>query len=197
MHRIFLQTHASAGALVAVSAFAYAAVEWRVSPRERTAGDSSADRGTKRILMAGMFGGFALGWLAAAWLTGLALLGSGWIWVALGFVVFWFGVGLRLRAIAVLGRFFRRDVVIQEGHRVVRDGPYRLLRHPAYTGNLLIVLGYGLTLSNWASLAVVVVLPLLGLMPRIRVEEAALEESLGDGYRDYESETRRLIPGVW
>lgn len=197
MHEIFFQTHAAAGALVGFSYAAYVALEWLVNQRERSGGGASADRGTKRILMAGMFSGFLVGWLAAAWLPGLALPGSGWIYVALGLAVFWSGVGLRLRAIAVLGRFFRRDVVIQQGHRVVRQGPYRILRHPAYTGNLLIVLGFGIILANWASLAAVIVLPLLGLLPRIRVEEAALERNLGDSYRDYERQTRRLIPGIW
>jgi protein-S-isoprenylcysteine O-methyltransferase Ste14 len=61
----------------------------------------------------------------------------------------------------------------------------------------LLALGFGLTLANWASLAALTVLPLLGLLPRIGVEEAALERSLGDSYRSYEAETRRLIPGVW
>lgn len=100
-------------------------------------------------------------------------------------------------AIAVLGRFFRRDVVVQEGQRVVTAGPYRLIRHPAYTGNLVVAAGLGLALVNGLSLALLVVVPFLGHLPRIRVEEAELERGLGAAYVRYEAVTRRLVPGVW
>jgi protein-S-isoprenylcysteine O-methyltransferase Ste14 len=200
---VFLETNAAAAALVGVSAVTYAGLEWRLAarrrrgPQRRALAGGNADRGTKHIVMAGMFTGFALGWPAAALLPSLAFPGNGWIYVAIGLAVFWAGVALRLRSIAVLGRFFRLDVVIQEGHRLVRSGPYRRLRHPAYTGSLMIAAGYGITLANWASLAALIVLPLAGLVARIRVEEAALERSLGDSYRSYMRETRRLIPGLW
>jgi protein-S-isoprenylcysteine O-methyltransferase Ste14 len=109
----------------------------------------------------------------------------------------WLGIGLRIWAIVVLGRFFRRVVVIQEGHRVVSDGPYRLVRHPAYAGNLLAAAGLGVALDNWLSVAILVIVPFLGHLPRIRVEEAELERGLGEAYRSYEARTRRLVPGVW
>jgi len=107
------------------------------------------------------------------------------------------GFALRIVSIAVLGRFFRRDVTVEEGQSVVRRGPYRYLRHPAYAGNLLVALGFGIALANWLSIAALAVIPLLCHLPRIRVEETALEEALGKPYRDYEEETARLVPGLW
>ena len=68
-------------------------------------------------------------------------------------------------------------------------GPYRVIRHPAYTGNLVVATGLGLALCNWLSLAVLVVVPLLGHLPRIRVEEAELERGLGKEYVVYEAST--------
>jgi protein-S-isoprenylcysteine O-methyltransferase Ste14 len=80
---------------------------------------------------------------------------------------------------------------------VIRSGPYRLLRHPSYTGILLALLGIGLALGTWLGLLAVIVLPLIGVLIRIRVEESVLIDALGQEYVSYAAETRRLIPGVW
>jgi len=129
--------------------------------------------------------------------TSLEVPGSGWAWVLAGVAVIWLGIGLRVWAIEVLGRFFRRDVVIQEGHEVVTAGPFRVVRHPAYAGNLIACLGLGIALGNTLALVILVVVPLLGHIPRIRVEEAALLRALGEPYRRYAATTARIIPGVW
>jgi protein-S-isoprenylcysteine O-methyltransferase Ste14 len=63
------------------------------------------------------------------------------------------GLALRLWAVLSLGRFFKVTVSIQEGHRVIRSGPYRLVRHPSYSGLLIALLGLGLALETWLGLA--------------------------------------------
>jgi phospholipid methyltransferase len=63
---------------------------------------------------------------------------------------------------------------------VVEDGPYRWVRHPSYTGLILTFVGFGLALGNWAALAVVAVVPTAGLVYRMRVEERALLDGLGE-----------------
>ena len=162
----------------------------------RTQG-SRADRGTKRLLVGSMIVALALAVLAARRAPAASLPGSGWIWVAAGLSLMWAGAALRVWSIATLGRFFRRDVLVQPGHRVVTTGPYRLIRHPAYSGNLLAAAGLGLALVNWLSLVALLLVPLLGHLPRIHVEEAELEQGLGADYIRYEAGTRRLVPGVW
>jgi protein-S-isoprenylcysteine O-methyltransferase Ste14 len=52
-------------------------------------------------------------------------------------------------------------------------------------------------LGNWLSLAICAVIPLVGLLPRIAVEETELARVLGDQYRSYQKATRRLVPGLW
>jgi len=79
----------------------------------------------------------------------------------------------------------------------VRTGVYRFVRHPAYTGLLVAFLGLGVSLGHWLSLIAVMVPPAAALAYRIRVEEAALLESLGSEYAEYCGVTRRLIPGVY
>jgi protein-S-isoprenylcysteine O-methyltransferase Ste14 len=96
-----------------------------------------------------------------------------------------------------LGRHFRREVTIEPGQRLVRRGPYRLLRHPAYTGILLFCAGLGLAFGSWVSAAVALLVVFAGMLPRIRVEERALAQAFGADYEDYASSTARVLPYVW
>jgi protein-S-isoprenylcysteine O-methyltransferase Ste14 len=107
------------------------------------------------------------------------------------------GLATRVWAVAALGRSFRTTVEVEPGQRVVSTGPYRWVRHPAYTGLLLIVAGYGLALGNWLSFAACLVLPLPAILRRIRIEEAELNRVLGDTYRSYQATTARLLPWLW
>jgi len=80
---------------------------------------------------------------------------------------------------------------------VITDGPYRLIRHPGYAGAILVRAGFGLALGNWMSVALAVLAPLIGVIYRIRVEETALFDALGDDYRSYAAGRKRVIPFVW
>lgn len=118
-------------------------------------------------------------------------------WLAVALVIAWCGIGLRLWSIATLGRYFQPVVHIQQGHRVVHAGPYRVLRHPSYTGLLLAVLGLSLLFANLASIVVYNICFIAAFVYRIKVEERVLCEGLGDEYAEYMRHTYRLIPGVW
>jgi protein-S-isoprenylcysteine O-methyltransferase Ste14 len=120
-----------------------------------------------------------------------------WLLFGLGVALIVTGSAVRLWAITTLGRWFTYDVRVTEGQPVVETGPYRWVRHPSYTGVLLVVFGLGLALGNWLSLLFVLVLPTLGLVRRIRVEEAALLGTIGEPYERYAAERSRLFPGVW
>jgi len=107
------------------------------------------------------------------------------------------GILIRWAAIYTLGQYFTRTVTILEGHRIVRGGLYKHLRHPSYTGYLLGNLGLGLALSNWLSMVIIFAPILTASLYRIRVEEQALLESFGDEYLEYAQGTKRLIPKVY
>ncbi|HET7466147.1 MAG TPA: isoprenylcysteine carboxylmethyltransferase family protein [Candidatus Dormibacteraeota bacterium] len=105
------------------------------------------------------------------------------------------GIAFRWYAIARLGRFFTTRVMVAAGQTVVDTGPYRLVRHPSYTGALLTVLGVLLSNTNWLTLACfLLVIP--GFAYRIAVEERVLAGGIGQPYRDYMRRTKRLIPYV-
>jgi protein-S-isoprenylcysteine O-methyltransferase Ste14 len=118
--------------------------------------------------------------------------------------VFWIGtatmlcgLGLRIWAIATLGKSFRTTVETHQNQKIVSKGPYKLLRHPSYTGLLLTGCGYGIALQNWLSLIFAVTLPLMALLNRIHIEEKAMVESLGPEYQTYQKTTKKLIPWIW
>ena len=114
-----------------------------------------------------------------------------------GPIIMWAGLAVRIWAIVVLGQSFRMTVEVDAGQRVVDSGPYRWVRHPSYTGILLLMVGLSLVYGNWPALAVLLVLPAGVLIYRIFVEEAVLTEILGRAYSDYAARTKRLVPGVW
>jgi protein-S-isoprenylcysteine O-methyltransferase Ste14 len=119
------------------------------------------------------------------------------IFVFAGLVLFVAGLVLRWWAIVTLGRFFTVDVTIEKDHELVDRGPFRMVRHPSYTGVLMAFVGFALSLRNWAAL--LVILPPIGaaFIHRMNVEETALSRALGQRYADYMKRTKRLIPFVY
>jgi protein-S-isoprenylcysteine O-methyltransferase len=115
----------------------------------------------------------------------------------LGLCVFVSGQAFRWYSIIYLGRFFTANVAIADDHRLIDSGPYRLIRHPSYTGNLMAVMGFGPTMVNMASLLILVVPTFAVHFWRMRIEEAALIEAFGEQYRSYIRRTKRLIPFVY
>ncbi len=164
--------------------------------RARPGTDRLQDRGSVVIVYAGIFAGIGLGAL---------LTGQRWAHINLNFyllnglclVLILGGLALRVWAIFSLGRFFTTNVAVRAGHQVIRQGPYRFMRHPSYTGGLISFFGLGLAFANWLSLAVMFPLVCLGYVYRIRVEEKALIASLGEEYLEYSRHTKRLIPGIY
>ncbi len=80
---------------------------------------------------------------------------------------------------------------------MITTGPYRFVRHPGYTGVVLVVLGSGVVSGNWFGLAAWTLLVCLPLLYRIHVEETALLATLGEEYRRYAVRHKRLIPLIW
>jgi protein-S-isoprenylcysteine O-methyltransferase Ste14 len=116
-----------------------------------------------------------------------------WVFYA-GIFLMLLGVLVRQWAIAVLGRFFSPNVQILEDHRVVDNGPYRLIRHPSYTGILITLIGISLAVQSLGALLVLMTVFVVAFGYRIRVEEKALLTALGDNYANYMKRTKRIIP---
>lgn len=108
------------------------------------------------------------------------------------------GLVIRRWSVHALGTLFTHILSIRKGHVVVSTGPYKYLRHPAYSGSIIAFLGVGIGIGNWISVAFCIIIPFISCTVRIIVEEKMLTEHLGKEYKQYISRVRyRLIPGVW
>ena len=107
------------------------------------------------------------------------------------------GGAFRQWAVLALGQFFTVQVRVRSDQTVVDTGPYRWVRHPSYTGIITSFVGIGVALENWLSLAALLVIPTIGLVVRIRVEERVLLDALGEPYRQFSVSRARLIPKLW
>jgi protein-S-isoprenylcysteine O-methyltransferase len=106
------------------------------------------------------------------------------------------GLALRTWAVVLLGPWFTWNVTVQSGQQLVSRGPYRLIRHPSYTGALITFVASCVLLRSWV-VAVLAALALnVAFLRRIRYEEALLGRSLA-GYDAYVSRTGRLLPRIF
>ena len=164
--------------------------------RERNGVDKSEDKNTRRTNVISIVLAIAVGDLFSN-VQYLGIVGSFNSRLIIAIVVIWAGLTLRFWAIQTLGKFFRTTVMIQEGHRVVKNGPYRYVRHPSYTGLLLATIGVAIGMGNWIGLILMVAIVFIALQKRIILEEKVLQKSLGEEYRSYIKDTKRLIPFIY
>lgn len=172
--------------------------EGRAAGKNRSAktGGKNSDRWSFVIIYAAISLGFSGGYILSFSHVGEIVTWFPFVSAA-GFLLGVAGLVVRISAMRILNDYFTHTVQIIEGHEIVRTGFYRYIRHPSYSGQLLILLGFGVMLSNWASLLVIFLPFFFAIMHRISIEEKTLVLHFGDRYRDYIKETKRFIPGIW
>jgi protein-S-isoprenylcysteine O-methyltransferase Ste14 len=95
-----------------------------------------------------------------------------------------------------LGRNWSGTVAIKIDHELIRSGPYRIVRHPIYTGILLGMLGVAIGLGEIRGL-VALVLFVVAFEIKLHREEAWLTQQFGAAYRAYRHDVKGLVPFVW
>jgi protein-S-isoprenylcysteine O-methyltransferase Ste14 len=117
-----------------------------------------------------------------------------WFWIGLAAMAG--GSLLRRHCFRMLGKSFTAAVVVAPDQAVIERGAYRWVRHPSYTAAALVLVGTILALGNWVSVAIILAAAALSYGYRVRVEERALVETLGEPYRAYMRRTKRFIPMI-
>lgn len=111
----------------------------------------------------------------------------------IGLLLFSAGGAIQLVAIRTLGTHYSVHVTLQNEHRLVQDGLYRIIRHPIYLGLLLNMLGTPLVFRSWLIIPVLA-LAVVFVAVRIRQEEALLGEEFGPEFEMYRRRTKLLVP---
>jgi len=104
------------------------------------------------------------------------------------------GFVLRLWSLLLLRERFTRTLLLQSGHQIERNGPYRFIRHPGYLGSLLCLNGIGLASGNTLVIAASILATGVAYSYRIHVEDAMLIKAFGEDYESYRRSTGALLP---
>jgi protein-S-isoprenylcysteine O-methyltransferase len=80
---------------------------------------------------------------------------------------------------------------------LIDTGPYRFIRHPSYTGALMLFFGLGLGIGSWLSVVIITIPMFFAFRWRMGIEETVLLEALGEPYRQYMKRTKRLVPLIY
>ena len=125
---------------------------------------------------------------------GVMMAGQGLRW--LGLVLYGLGFVLTSWARAALGRMYSGQVTIQKSHQLIKTRLYRYIRHPVYLGMLCSALGLSFLFRSWIGLVAMVPI-LVGLLFRIRDEEAVLHKEFGAEWEAYCQQSWRFIPYLY
>jgi protein-S-isoprenylcysteine O-methyltransferase Ste14 len=108
-------------------------------------------------------------------------------------------MGLIIRWIAIiqLGNSFTVDVAITDSANLKTDGIYTRIRHPSYSGLLLVAVGFSAIMSSLYSFLVLVIPIFAAIIYRINIEEKVLINEFGESYNAYKKNTKKLIPGIY
>ena len=169
---------------------------WSFLPERKfmkTTMQSEADASSVKIILIGMQAAMAIAFFVSFFVPQFAYR----------FVFFWIGIAvtaagslLRRHCFRILGEYFTYAVQVVDQQPVIDRGAYRWVRHPSYTGGMLMFIGIGLSLANWVSLALLTVMSISVYSYRVVVEERALAAKIGEPYRAFMARRKRFIPFV-
>lgn len=130
------------------------------------------------------------------WVLGIRILPKEPEWFWLGFAITVLGLALAVWARRRLGPFWASAIELKNGHRLIQDGPYRLVRHPIYAGIMLGALGSGIAdgdVGGSTGFAVIAA----SFIAKLRREETFIAAHFGDDFRAWRKRTWALIPYVF
>ncbi len=158
-----------------------------LSSRNSKGEKEKSDRGSKPIIIFGF-------WLAllVSWIPFGHTLPTPFYYV--GTAMLLLGTALRCWAVWTLRSFFTLSVQTKGEQKLIQAGPYRVVRHPAYTASIMQLIGFPLGLRSWPGLIAAIAIAALVYGYRIRTEEKALREHFGEEYEEYRRRTWRLFP---
>ena len=170
-------------------------VYWSAAAKTAAPTKSSESVESRRVHVRLMNGAYLLLFLPVVWLRGRYLPDAP-VLVPVGLLVQAASGGLAVWARRHLGRNWSGAITVAVDHRLVRSGPYRVVRHPIYSAMLGMFAGTAIVSGEWHALAAVVLIA-IAYARKIRLEEASLRSAFGAEYDEYRRASWALVPGVF
>ncbi len=104
---------------------------------------------------------------------------------------------IRLVAIRTLGQYFTINLTIQNDHKLITTGLYHYIRHPAYSGAILSIVGIGIAYTNIISFILIALPYCIFIAIRIKNEEQVMEDYFKEEYIEWKKSTKRIIPFIY
>jgi len=112
----------------------------------------------------------------------------------LGFLMYTSSIPIRVWATDSLGEYMSEHIEIKEDHKLIKEGPYRYLRHPLLLCLLIEIIGITLIPNSYYSFIAVFMIYFPIIILRMQLEEKALIQKFGQEYIDYKNEVYGLLP---
>ncbi len=152
-----------------------------------------SDRGSMLFIMIGFWFSILINPICVNMSTFMLPVYFFWIGVVLTIL----GIFTRIYSVWTLRKFFTLNVQVATEQNIVKTGPYKYIRHPAYTGSIITLFGIAVSFRSPLGIIATVIIIAVVYGYRIKVEEKALETNFGSSYEDYERHTWRLFPRIW
>ena len=94
-----------------------------------------------------------------------------------------------------LGKNWSLSVQEKQGHELIKTGFYKVVRHPIYTGLLLMFFGTMIIVGDYKAIVAVAIM-VVSFWFKLKKEEMVLMDAFGDEYKEYQSQTKALIPYI-
>jgi len=179
-------------------------IGWRIAARKVKPTARQENRGSIMLRSAQVYISFVL--LTADWFwPDSARFHSAWLFThfiaggtrveAISVVLVCAGFGFTTWARIQLAQNWSGSVTVKEGHELVESGPYRVVRHPIYTGLLLAVFGTALCNGEYRGLFALLLVT-IALWRKLQLEEQWMTEIFGERYEKYKRRVAALVPFV-
>lgn len=116
---------------------------------------------------------------------------------------FWVGILIiitgnivRQYSMHIMGSSYVATLQIQDKPKLIKVGPFKLVRHPCYTGFMISLWGLGFASLNWFFLLLIMLFSLIVFLIQIRIEERELEAFFGEEYKEYKKTTKKILPYI-
>ena len=93
-----------------------------------------------------------------------------------------------------MGKQWSLEARVLKGHKLITQGPYRIVRNPIYTGMLGMLIATGLAVSHWIGLVAGMIMFAIGTFIRVRSEEKLLRETFGNEWDEYARRVPAVVP---